>query len=75
MIYFVHGVYVCLFVCRSLHLVRFGQLLRYADKRIVSIFMLGLMKVYIEGNSQQVEFIRCRNILTVYADLRPGVNA
>ena len=47
MIDFLLGPFVCLFVClsvcqSSLHLVRFGQLLRWADKRIVDI-----MKVYI----------------------------
>ena len=36
----------------------FGQLLRYADKRIVII-----MKVYIERNNLQVELIRyCKNV-------------
>ena len=51
-------VYVYLHVCLLdiVHLVRFGQLLRYADKRIVTI-----MKVYIERNSLQVEVVRCRN--------------
>ena len=50
-------VYVYLHVCLlvSLHLVRFGQLLPYADKRIVTI-----MKVYIERNSLQVEVLRWR---------------
>ena len=48
---------VCLFVgCvsiyLSLHLVRFGQLLRCADKRIVNI-----MKVYIERNNLQLELV------------------
>ena len=47
--------FVCLFVSPSLCLVRFGQLLCYADKCIVNI-----MKVYIERNNLQVEFIRCR---------------
>ena len=28
--------FVCLFVCRSICLAHFGQLLRYADKRIVN---------------------------------------
>ena len=48
----------------SLHLVRFGQLLRCADKRIVDI-----MKVYIERNKMQVELIRVRkniNFIHVY---------
>ena len=44
--------YCILLVCPSLSLVRFGQLLRYADKRIVNI-----MKVYIEINNLQVELI------------------
>ena len=37
------------FVRPSLSLVRFGKLLRYADKRIVNI-----MKVYIERNNVQL---------------------
>ena len=43
------------FVCirSSLHSVRFGQLLRCVHKRIVNI-----LKVYIERNNKQVEFIR-----------------
>ena len=45
-------VYVCLSVSPSLPLVRVGQLLRYADKRIVNI-----TKVYIERNKSQVELI------------------
>ena len=44
--------FVCLFVW---HLVRFGQLLRSADKRIVNI-----MKVYVKRNNMQVELIRFR---------------
>ena len=40
----------------SLHLLRFGQLLRCAHKRIVNV-----MKVYIERNNLQVELIRFRN--------------
>ena len=40
---------VCLFVSLSLCLVRFGQRLCYADKRIANI-----MKVYIERNKLQV---------------------
>ena len=49
------GPFACLFVrCESvrfsLHLVRFGQLLHCADKRIVNI-----MKVYIERKIVQVE--------------------
>ena len=47
--------YVCLSVRPSLQLVRFGKLLRYADKRIVNI-----IKVYIERNNLQVELIRFR---------------
>ena len=42
--------FVSLFVSSSLHLVRFGQLLRCAYKRIVNI-----MKVYIERNKLQLE--------------------
>ena len=41
-----------MFVSPSICLVRFGQLLRYADKRIVDI-----MKVYIERNNLKIEFI------------------
>ena len=47
--------YVCLFFSSSLHLVRFGQLLGCADKRIVNI-----MKVYTERNNMQVESLRVR---------------
>ena len=49
---------VCLFVSPSLSLGRFGQLLRYADKRIVNI-----MKVCIERNNLQVELIRRRKFI------------
>ena len=45
--------FVSLFVSPSLPLVSFGQLLHYADKRIVNI-----MKVYIERNNLQLELIR-----------------
>ncbi len=58
MIDFLIGLFVRLYVCLSLGplpLVHFGQLLRYADKRIVNI-----MKVYIERNNLQIELIRCR---------------
>ena len=48
---------VCVYVSSSLHLVRFGQLLRCAHKRIVNI-----MKVYIERNNMQVEIIRFHKI-------------
>ena len=44
------SLFVCLIVSSSFHLVRFGQLLRHADKRIVTT-----MKVYIERNNLQVE--------------------
>ena len=37
MIDFLLGLFVCQSVSPSLHLLRFGQLLRYADKRIVNI--------------------------------------
>ena len=49
--------FVSLYVSSELHLVRFGQLLRCADKRIVNI-----MKVYayIERNNMQVELIQFR---------------
>ena len=47
MIDFLLGLFVCLSVSPSL---RFGQLLRYAGKRIVNI-----MKVYIERNNLQLE--------------------
>ena len=61
MIYFLLG----LFVSPSPPLVRVGQLLRYADKRIVHI-----MKVYIERNNLEVELIRFRkknvDIIHVY---------
>ena len=43
---------LCLFVSPSLTLVHFGQLLRYADKRIVNIPVL---KVYMERDNLQVE--------------------
>ena len=52
MIDFLLGLFVCLFVSPSLCLGRFGQLLCYADKHIVTI-----MKVYIERNNLQVELI------------------
>ena len=42
----------------SFNLVRFGELLSYADKPIVNI-----MKVYIAKNNLQVELIRCRSHL------------
>ena len=47
----------CVRVCvsPSLHLVRFGQLLRYVDKHIVDI-----LKVYIERTNLQVELLRFR---------------
>ena len=37
LVYLCVCVFVCLFVSRSLPLVRFGQLLRYADKRIANV--------------------------------------
>ena len=46
---------VCWFGSPSLCLVRFGKILRYADKSIFKI-----TKVYIERNDLQVEFIRYR---------------
>ena len=52
MIDFLLGLFVCLFVSPSQHLVYFGKLLRYADKCIVNI-----LKVYIERNNVQVEII------------------
>ena len=54
----VHCSVVCLFVSSGVCYlpVRFGQLLRCANKRIVKI-----MKVYIERNNMQVELIRFRN--------------
>ena len=54
----------CLYVSSSLHLVRFGQLLRCAHKRIVSI-----MKVYIERNNMQVELIRFRKKYRLHSRL------
>ena len=56
---------VRLFVCvsissSSLHLVRFGELLRYADRRIVVI-----MKVYIERNNVLVELMRFRKQILI----------
>ena len=45
--------FVSLFVRPSLCLVRFCELLRYTDNRIVNI-----MKLYIERNNLQVELIR-----------------
>ena len=54
--------FVCLFVSSSLHLVRFGQQFRCADKRIVNI-----MNVYIERNNMEVEVIRFRKkMLTLF---------
>ena len=47
--------FACLSVRPSLPLVRFVQLLRNADQRIVNI-----MKVFIERNTLKVELIRCR---------------
>ncbi len=58
---FLVGLLVCMFVCQSVVsptrplLRRFGQILRYADKRIVDI-----IKVYIERNNMQVKFIQFR---------------
>ena len=52
MIDFLLGLFVCVSVSRSLHLLSLCELLRYADKRIVNI-----MKVYIERNNMQVEMI------------------
>ena len=49
-----------MYVSSSLHLVRFGQLLRCADKRIVNI-----MKVYIERNNMQVEFSNINHLGSV----------
>ena len=43
------SLFVCLIVSSSFPLVRFGQLLRHAGKRIVTT-----MKVYIERNNLQV---------------------
>ena len=43
---------IAFFLRLSLSLVRFGYLLRYADKQIVNI-----MKVYIERNNMQLELI------------------
>ena len=56
---------VRLFVCvsissSSLHLVRFGELLRYADRRIVVI-----MKLYIERNNVLVELILFRKQILI----------
>ena len=45
--------FVCVFVCPSLPSVRFGQILRYADKRIVNI-----NEVDIKRNNLKVELIR-----------------
>ena len=66
MIDFLLGLFVCLFfwfplyvsssVSPSLPVVRFGQILRYADTCLVNI-----MKVYIERINLQVELIGCRN--------------
>ena len=45
----------------SLSLIRFIQLLRYADKQIVNI-----MKMYIDRNNLQVELMRCsKKMLTL----------
>ena len=55
-----------MFVCirSSLHSVRFGQLLRCAQKRIVN-----RIKVYIERNNMQVELIRFRKKYRLYSRL------
>ena len=69
---------VCVSVRSSLHLVRFGQLLRCADKRIVNI-----MKVYITFNEvvnlQNISLsisvssnITCLSQAPVTPGLRPG---
>ena len=46
--------HLCVYVRSSLHLVRFGQLLRRAHKHV------HIMKMYIERNNMQVELIRSR---------------
>ena len=53
---------VCLFVSSSLCLVRFCQLLRYTDNRIVN-----MMKVYIKRNNLQVELIRYSKTWSLYS--------
>ena len=58
------SLYVCFFVCvsvsSSLHLVRFGQLIRCADN---------IMRVYVERNNLQVELIRFRKKYRLYSRL------
>ena len=53
--FFSLGFCLCVSVCSSLHLVRFGQLSCCVDKRIVN-----KMKTYIERNNMKVELIRFR---------------
>ena len=65
------GPFICLSVCvffvrdvsvlSVLHSVRFGQLVRCADKHLVNI-----MKVYIERNDMQVKLIRFRKIYALF---------
>ena len=50
---------LCLLVCPSLPLVRFGQLL-YAMQIIIKV---SIIKVYIERDNLQVELIRFRNFV------------
>ena len=52
---------MCVCIRFSLYLVRFGQLLRCAHKRIVNI-----MKVCIERNNIQVELIRFRKKIVTF---------
>ena len=63
---------MCLSVSLSLHLVHFGQVLRYVDKCIVN-----LMKVYIGMNNLQVELIRIRktNVYCIRVYLCEGRDA
>ena len=59
------GLFVCFFVCLSvspsLPLVRFGQLLHYADKRFVNI-----SQVYIETNVQ-IRYVTVKNVNFIHA--------
>ena len=66
------GLDVWKLVSPSLHLARYGQLLRCAYKRIVN-----LMKVYIERNNMQVELIRFRkhiSILFTFTSVKRGIS-